>query len=59
MYYEKRDLMAVNTLYIKLKEGNLTPTFPSLHFYLETAMRLDDTEQIIEVLKDFKKQSKL
>jgi len=59
MYYEKRDLIAVNKLYLALKQDNLEPTYPFLTWYLETAMRLDDTDQIVEALKEFKRQSNL
>lgn len=58
MYYEKRDLIAVNKLYLALKQDNLEPTYPFLTWYLETAMRLDDTDQIVEALKEFKRQKK-
>lgn len=57
MYYAKRDLEAVIALYKAVKEENLPPTYTSMGEYLETAMRLNNPDQIVEALQDFKKQS--
>ena len=40
-----------------LQEKGLQPTFESMNIYLDTAMRLDSRERIVDALKIFRKTS--
>jgi hypothetical protein len=37
------------------KEGN-KPSFFAMNYFLETAMRLQNTDSIVEALQDFRKE---
>lgn len=57
MYHETRDLQTVNKLYALCK-AETVPTYFCMNYYLETAMRLEDNDKIIEAVRDLKDQSK-
>ena len=59
MYHAKRDFKAIAKLMVNIEKENLEPTFYTLNYYLDTAMRLEDTDMIVEALKKFKKFSKI
>jgi len=54
----KRDLDTVDRLYGIVKSEGLPITYNMMNTYLELAIRLQDTERIVEALQDFKKKGK-
>jgi len=55
MYSEKREFKALLKVFENMKKANSTPTFFALNYYLDTAIRLEDTDMIVDALKEFKK----
>jgi len=51
----KRDLDTVDRLYGVAKKEGIPITYNSMNIYLELAMRIQDTDKIVESLQDFKK----
>lgn len=58
MYLAKREMDTIVKLYGVLKSEGLEPSFYCMNYYLEMAMRLQDTNKIVEVLEDFVKSKK-
>jgi len=55
LYMTKRDLDTVDRLYGIAKKEGIPITYNSMNIYLELAMRIQDTDKIVESLQDFKK----
>ena len=56
MYLSKRDVDTVIKLYDGLKAEGNKPSFFAMNYFLETAMRLQNTDKIVEALQDFRKE---
>ena len=57
MYLAKREMDTIDKLYGVMKSEGVEPSFYCMNYYLEMAMRLQDTNKIVEVLEDFVKSS--
>ncbi len=57
LYFNLRELKQVVNLMENLQKKGLEPTFEMMNTYLDTAIRLDSRERIIESLRMFKKAS--
>jgi len=58
MYLAQRDMDTIDRLYGVMKSEGVEPSFYCMNYYLEMAMRLQDTNKIVEVLEDFIKAKK-
>ncbi len=58
MYLQQRDMDTIDRLYGVMKSEGVEPSFYCMNYYLEMAMRLQNTNKIVEVLEDFIKASK-
>lgn len=57
MFSNLRDIPKVFRIYELLKKEDLKPTYMSLNNLLEIAIRVQNIDKLIELLKEFKKQS--
>ena len=57
LYSNLRDIQKVFKLCELMKKEQLKPSYKTLNNFLEMAMRMEDTNRIVENLQDFKKRS--
>ena len=46
-------------LYDQMKTDGLRPTFEGLNAYIESAIKIQKIDRIVEALREYKKQSKI